>query len=99
MYWHWPLRRSGEGREFPAFFVFREHDYGSHSYQFRLSAKPSRQETKADITTRTARQIMDSETAAREAKTERLRAARLAQEASVKPVAETETVKKVRRKH
>ena len=61
--------------------------------------KPSKQETKADITTRTARQIMDSETAAREAKTERLRAARLAQEASVKPVAETETVKKVRRKH
>ena len=42
--------------------------------------KPSRQETKADTTTRAAWEIIDTEAAAREAKTQRLRAARLAQE-------------------
>ncbi len=52
--------------------------------------KPNRSkaETKADITDRTARGIMDSEAAKREAKTERLRAARLAaEEAAPAPVA------------
>jgi hypothetical protein len=47
--------------------------------------KPSRQETKADATTRAAREIIDSEAIAREAKTERLRAARLAQETTARP--------------
>ncbi|TGS69012.1 hypothetical protein EN844_09035 [Mesorhizobium sp. M3A.F.Ca.ET.201.01.1.1] len=41
---------------------------------------PSRTEAKTDMTTRVARQIVDLEAAARSAKTERLRAARLAQE-------------------
>ncbi|MGN6307175.1 MAG: hypothetical protein ACTHNH_20350 [Mesorhizobium sp.] len=44
--------------------------------------KPSKQEAKADATTQLARKIMDGETAAREAKTERLRQARLAKQKS-----------------
>ena len=44
--------------------------------------KPSRSEAKADTTTRTARMIVESETAIRDAKTERLRLARLAKEAA-----------------
>lgn len=59
--------------------------------------KSSKPEAKADATTRMARAIIDSEAAAREAKTERLRAARLAQEATAKPV--VGTAKKARRKH
>lgn len=42
---------------------------------------PSRTETKADITDRVAREIIQSETDRRNALTQRLRAARLAQEA------------------
>jgi len=42
----------------------------------------NKHETKADVTTRVAREIMDQEAAARAAKTERLRAARLAREAA-----------------
>jgi len=45
-----------------------------------FQARPSKQETKADVTSRIAREIIDKEAAARESKTERLRAARLAQE-------------------
>lgn len=41
---------------------------------------PSRTEAKTDTTSRVARQILDLEAKARAAKTERLRAARLAQE-------------------
>ena len=48
--------------------------------------KSSKQEAKADITTRVARDIIDGEATARDAKTERLRAARLAREATAKPV-------------
>lgn len=59
--------------------------------------KSSKQEAKVDATTRLVRAIIDNEASVREAKTERLRAARLAQEAATKPV--TETAKKVRRKH
>lgn len=44
--------------------------------------KPSKQEVKADATTRIAREIADAEVARREAKTERLRLARLAREAA-----------------
>lgn len=58
--------------------------------------KPSKQEAKADATTRLVRQIIDSEKSAREAKTERLRAARLAQEPTAKPAAKA--VKKARAK-
>lgn len=57
--------------------------------------KPPRNEAKADATTRIAREIIDSEATAREAKTQRLRAARLAQEAAAKPAT---TTKKTRRK-
>ncbi len=58
-------------------------DETSAATVFKL--KPSRQETKADTTTRAAREIIDSEASAREAKTQRLRAARLAIEAIDKP--------------
>lgn len=50
--------------------------------------KSTKQETKADVTTRAARAILDSETSAREKKTERLRAARMAQEAAAEPLPE-----------
>ncbi|HET7716460.1 MAG TPA: hypothetical protein VFK86_12625 [Bauldia sp.] len=43
--------------------------------------KPSRLESRADNTTRVARMIVESESANRDAKTERLRLARLAREA------------------
>lgn len=42
---------------------------------------PSKAETKADITDRVAREIIEAETNRRQALTEKLRAARLAQEA------------------
>lgn len=42
--------------------------------------KPNSSELKSDLTTRVARQILDGEKAEREAKTERLRQARLARE-------------------
>ena len=42
--------------------------------------RPNRQESKAQITDATARGIIDTEAARREAKTAKLRAARLAQE-------------------
>lgn len=58
-------------------------DETSAAAVFKL--KPSRQETKADTTTRAAREIIDGEASAREAKTQRLRAARLAIEAIDKP--------------
>ena len=45
----------------------------------------SRSEAKGDVTSRVAREIVDGETAARAAKTERLREARLAQETGEKP--------------
>lgn len=44
--------------------------------------KPTAIETKQDVTSRAARQIIDSEAAIRERKTERLRLARLANEAA-----------------
>jgi hypothetical protein len=47
---------------------------------------PPQAEAKGDATTRVSRQIIESEAAARVAKTERLRAARLAQELAA-PVA------------
>ena len=43
---------------------------------------PPKAESKADITTRVSRQIVEGEAAANAAKTQRLRAARLAQEVS-----------------
>ncbi|WP_421927837.1 hypothetical protein [Neoaquamicrobium sediminum] len=58
--------------------------------------KPSKQETKADVTTKAARAIIDHEATAREAKTERLRAARLAQEEAA--VADAPAAKKPRKK-
>ncbi|WP_054308557.1 hypothetical protein [Mesorhizobium sp. 1M-11] len=42
--------------------------------------KPNSSELKSDLTSRAAREILEGEKAAREAKTERLRQARLAQE-------------------
>ncbi|RWD60503.1 MAG: hypothetical protein EOS42_18595 [Mesorhizobium sp.] len=47
---------------------------------------PSRTEAKTDTTSRVARQIQDLEAKERAAKTERLRAARLAQEAEAPAV-------------
>lgn len=54
---------------------------------------PSRTETKADVTDRVAREIIQSETDRRHALTEKLKAARLAQEAAA---AEAEPVTKSR---
>jgi hypothetical protein len=53
--------------------------------QGRVQRKPSRAESKADITNRTARTILGAEAQKREAKTARLREARLAQEAEEQP--------------
>ncbi|MBS3650978.1 hypothetical protein KEU06_20400 [Pseudaminobacter sp. 19-2017] len=49
--------------------------------------RPSRQESKADSTTNVARSIIEAEAKARDAKTAKLRALRLAQEAVSEPVA------------
>ena len=57
---------------------------------------PSRSETKAEITDRTAREIIKTETERRNAKTERLRAARLEQEARALAAAAAEPAKKPR---
>lgn len=56
--------------------------------------KSTRMETKADITTAAATAIIETEAKAREAKTARLRAARLAQEETAAPV----ETKRARRK-
>lgn len=56
--------------------------------------KPSKQETKADVTTRTARQILDAETARRDTKTERLRQARLAMEVAEPTIAPKKSKRK-----
>lgn len=53
--------------------------------------KPSKQEAKADVTARIARQIMDAETSRRDTKTERLRQARLAKEASQPTIVPTKS--------
>lgn len=52
-----------------------------------LKAGRSAAEAKSEITTRVARSMFESETAARNAKTEKLRQARLAKEAAEAPVA------------
>ncbi|MBX3570460.1 MAG: hypothetical protein KF914_20535 [Rhizobiaceae bacterium] len=46
-----------------------------------FAPRPNRQESKADATTMVARSILQAETKARDAKTAKLRALRLAQEA------------------
>jgi hypothetical protein len=56
--------------------------------------KLSQTEIKVDATTRAARAIVDEEADARDAKTERLRAARLAQEAADAPPEQKVAVKK-----
>jgi hypothetical protein len=50
--------------------------------QGAFKLKPTAIETKQDATTRAVRQIIDGEAAVREQKTERLRLARLAREAT-----------------
>ncbi|CDX31791.1 conserved hypothetical protein [Mesorhizobium sp. ORS 3359] len=55
---------------------------------------PSRTEAKTDTTSRVARQIQDLEAKERSAKTERLRAARLAQEAEAPVVLPRKTAPK-----
>lgn len=73
--------------------------------------KPTQTETKSDATTKAARAILDQEAAARVAKTERLRAARLARQvpdappkspvkkaAGKKPVAKKPAAKPVTKK-
>jgi hypothetical protein len=60
--------------------------------------KPTAIETKQDATTKAARQIIDGEAAAREKKTERLRLARLANEATNTNTPPTQK-RAIRRKH
>ena len=55
---------------------------------------PNKAEAKSDATTRFAKQIIDTEAKARQAKTERLRAARMA----MAPGPEVETAVKTRKK-
>jgi hypothetical protein len=59
---------------------------------------PSRTEAKTDTTSRVARQIQDLEARERAAKTERLRAARLAQEADRPAVPSKKTTQKRQKK-
>lgn len=69
----------------PAFFLFMTGDRTmrqSELPQGMFKPKPTAIETKQDATTRAARQIIDGEAAVREQKTERLRLARLASEAT-----------------
>lgn len=55
--------------------------------------KPSKQEAKSEVTTRVAREIVDGEAAKREAKTERLKAARIAKEATRQAAVGTKVTK------
>jgi len=85
----------------PAFFLFMTGDpHMRHPEipQGLFKPKPTAIETKQDATTRAARQIIDGEAAVREQKTERLRLARLASEATN---ANTPPAQKraIRRKH
>ncbi|MGS1095066.1 hypothetical protein ACVCNR_10830 [Aquamicrobium terrae] len=59
--------------------------------------KLTRMETKADISARVAREIMDTEVARRNAKTARLRAARLEQEAEAEAATNKEKTSAPRR--
>lgn len=59
--------------------------------------KSSKQEAKADTTTRVAREIMDGEAAARIAKSERLRLARLAMPPAEKPAPKAKAAPKARK--
>jgi hypothetical protein len=82
MYWHWPSKQSGEGRDIPGLFSFLETTMKNPSADAVFKPKPSKQETKADMTTRIARQILDAETTWRDTKTGKLRQARMAKEAT-----------------
>jgi hypothetical protein len=61
-------------------------------------SKPSKAEQKIDSTTRLVRSIIDGEAAKRKAKTERLRAERLAQEALAAPEPEPKKPQRAPRK-
>ncbi len=63
-----------------------------------FAPKASRQESKADATTTVARSIVSAEAKARDVKTERLRALRLAQEEAAAPPAEKPAPKSRARK-
>jgi hypothetical protein len=85
MYWHWPQAQVREVGQAPAFFLFMTGDRTMRHAaipQGIFKPKPTAIETKQDATTKAARQIIDGEAAAREQKTERLRLARLAREAT-----------------
>jgi hypothetical protein len=69
----------------PAFFLFMTGDPQMRHPEMPqgiFKPKPTAIETKQDATSRAARQIIDGEAAVREQKTERLRLARLAMEAT-----------------
>jgi hypothetical protein len=70
--------------QIPAFFLLTGDPHMRHPEmpQAIFKPKPTAIETRQDATTRAARQIIDGEAAAREQKTERLRLARLAMEAT-----------------
>jgi hypothetical protein len=59
--------------------------------------KPTRMEAKVDATTKAVREILDKETAITDAKTERLRAMRLAREAAPQPASAPAKKKKAAR--
>jgi CspA family cold shock protein len=80
---------TGEGRVQPGLFCFA----GKEMFMAKrtevpagmFAPKASRQETKADATTSVARSILQAEAKARDAKTAKLRALRLAMEAEAPP--------------
>jgi hypothetical protein len=76
-----PRRRSGS----PGLFLYQEKRMKRRSEPGLFQPKLSASETKGDATTRVAQAITDAETNARDAKTERLRTARLAKEATEGP--------------
>ncbi len=60
--------------------------------------RPSKSESKADSTTKIAMELIEAENAERDAKTARLRAARVAREASAEKGQAAATKKKTRKK-
>lgn len=100
MYWQGSLKRFGKAGINPGLFHIKMEDRvmkGVPTEHTLFKPSKSKSETKADVTDNAARAIIDDEVARREAKTAKLRRARLAQEADLSSEAEpAKPVKKSR---